>query len=60
MSAVLKLAQVEERVSLKKSTIYQMIARDEFPAPTKIGGASRWLDSTIDRWIASTFEESSK
>lgn len=34
------------------STIYRMIARDEFPKPVKIGVASRWPKEDFDAWRA--------
>lgn len=50
---LLRLREVEEIVGMKKSTIYRMIASEQFPAPIKIGGLSRWAESVIQEWIKS-------
>jgi prophage regulatory protein len=48
---MLRLPEVEARVGLSKATIYRMIKKGEFPAPARMGGASRWLDTTIDAYL---------
>lgn len=49
---ILRLPQVIERVGLKKTAIYKMIATDDFPKQVKLGAhASGWLESDIQRWI---------
>lgn len=51
---VLRLAEVREKVGLCTSTIYEMTANDEFPAPRKITGrAVGWLEYEIDEWLMS-------
>lgn len=51
---LLRLAQVETMVGLKKSSIYKMMAEGIFPAAVPIGPNSRaWLLSEIQGWIAS-------
>lgn len=52
------LSDVMREAKFGRTKIYQMIADGEFPAPTKIGAASRWRKSDVDRWIASHFAES--
>lgn len=49
---MLRLSQVEERAGVKRTKLYAMIAAKSFPAPVKIGGASRWPASVVDAWIA--------
>lgn len=49
---LIRLGEVMERVGLKKSAIYDRIKAKEFPAPIKIGGASRWPDHDVNSWIA--------
>lgn len=50
---VLKLNEVAQRVALRKSSIYALIKRGEFPAPLHLTGAAvGWLESEIDQWIA--------
>jgi len=39
---------------ISRSTIYEMIRRDEFPAPVKLGArAVGWRRSDIEAWYAS-------
>lgn len=49
---ILRLPQVIERVGLKKTAIYNMIAMGEFPKQVKLSShASGWLESDIQTWI---------
>lgn len=48
---LISLADVMERVALKRTSIYQLIKSKQFPAPVKIQRASRWVDSEISNWI---------
>ena len=50
-ASLLKLDDVKAKTSLSKAMIYSLIARKEFPAPVKIGGAARWSSLEIDDWI---------
>lgn len=46
--------EVEARVRLKRSAIYAMIARGDFPAPFRFGSKSvRWLEREVTEWLAS-------
>lgn len=49
--ALLRLPEVLRRVGLKKSALYALIATEDFPAPKKIGTASRWREAEVDAWI---------
>ena len=49
----LRLCHVRERVPVCKSTLYELVAKGEFPAPLKIGRTSVWLASAVESWIAS-------
>lgn len=52
---ILRLPQVIERVGLKKTAIYKMIATNDFPKQVKLGAhASGWLESDIQKWIMKT------
>ncbi len=62
----LRIGDVERSVGLKKSSLYEMIRRKEFPAPYRlcnIGRASGWLLSEILIWkrerIAASRQEAS-
>lgn len=48
---LLKLSQLLERGLGSRSTIYERMARGEFPKPVKIGRLNGWLESEIDEYI---------
>lgn len=49
---VLRRPQVEAATGLGRSTIYEMIARGEFPTPIKLGArAVGWIESEIEQWL---------
>lgn len=49
---LLRMDLVEDRTALKKSAIYAMIRRGEFPAPVRISArAVAWRESQVDAWI---------
>lgn len=49
---LLRLRQVEARVGLKKTAIYQRISAGTFPAPVKLSPkAARWSSSEIEAWL---------
>lgn len=44
---------VEELTGLSRSTLYDMMDRDEFPRPVRIGRrAVAWPESKITEWLA--------
>jgi prophage regulatory protein len=50
--ALLRIHQVEERVGLRRSSIYEYIKRGEFPAPLKLSRRYVcWPETAIDKWI---------
>lgn len=49
---LIRLPEVLERVSLKKTKVYSLIAEDDFPRPVKLGSASAWVETEIDQWLA--------
>ena len=53
---LLKFAEVSQRVGLGRSAIYSRIAKGHFPAPIKVGAASRWPLSEIEAWLALAVE----
>lgn len=56
---LLRLKQVEQRVGLKRSSIYQQISEHTFPAQVQLGmRAVGWLESEIDAWIVAQVEKS--
>ncbi|SDF54404.1 AlpA family transcriptional regulator [Rhodobacter capsulatus] len=45
--------EVEALTGLARSTIYEMMARGEFPRPVKITGkAVAWPESAVADWMA--------
>lgn len=51
---VLRRAEVSAIVGAAKSTIYEWMAKGEFPKPRKLGArAVGWLASDVDAWISS-------
>jgi len=51
---ILRRSQVEERIGLSRSSIYQMISDGEFPLPIKLGKrAVGWSEIEINDWLNS-------
>ena len=48
---LLRVAEVSERVGIKRAMIYALMAEGRFPRPVKIGFASRWRSDEIAAWI---------
>lgn len=53
---LLRIAEVSKKTTLAKSTIWLKIAKQEFVAPTRIGGICVWKESDVDAWIESHFQ----
>ena len=48
---LLRIAEVEEIVGIKRAMIYRLIQRGTFPQQYKPGGyASRWSESEVTAW----------
>lgn len=50
----LRMKDLPEKVGLRPSTIYALVAQGKFPAPFKLlpgGRAVGWLETTIDDWL---------
>ena len=49
---VLRLPEVIHQCGLSRSTLYDLIARDAFPAQVSLGGKNvAWLQSEITAWM---------
>jgi prophage regulatory protein len=49
---ILRRQLVESQTGLSRSKIYDLITRDEFPRPIKIGArAVGWVEADIAAWI---------
>jgi prophage regulatory protein len=58
---VLKLNDVKERTKKSRSSIYDGMKEGTFPRQITLGPrAVGWLESSIDQWIQSRIELSSK
>jgi len=49
--SLLGFPAVQAATGLSRSTIYEKIGRGTFPAPIKIGRASRWSKIELQMWI---------
>jgi prophage regulatory protein len=50
---ILRLPMVLDRTGLSRSTVYQRIAKGEFPKPVSLGaGAVGWIETEVEDWIA--------
>jgi len=56
---ILRLPEVEKTIGLKRTVIYQLAAKGEFPAPIKLTGrASGWLAEEVADWQAERIRQS--
>jgi prophage regulatory protein len=59
--SLLRLPAVIERTGYRRSTLYLLIQRGEFPPPVALGRRARaWPSDEIDRWIAERIAASRK
>ncbi|WP_367872970.1 helix-turn-helix transcriptional regulator [Luteolibacter sp. Populi] len=55
---ILRLPEVKARTGLSRSTIYALIAKNDFPRHVPLGmRCVGWLESEIDSWIATRVGE---
>jgi len=48
---LLSAAEVGEMLSLSKRTIHRYNCSGKIPAPVRVGGSVRWIESEISAWI---------
>ncbi|WP_322003032.1 AlpA family transcriptional regulator [Marinobacter alexandrii] len=49
---VLRLAEVQEKTGLARSTLYKYVDAGTFPRPIYLGGrAVGWIDSEVHEWL---------
>lgn len=48
---LLRIADVAERLSMSRGTIYRKIQEGTFPQPKKLGHSVRWLATDTEAWI---------
>ncbi|MEP1471956.1 MAG: AlpA family transcriptional regulator [Halieaceae bacterium] len=55
---LIRLPQVEAITGYKRSSIYRLVANNEFPAPVKIGKrASAWVEDEVYDWVTVRIQE---
>lgn len=58
MQKLLRLPQVIERTSLRRSTIYEMMGNGSFPKPVKLNLRSNgWLENEISDWVTARISQ---
>ncbi len=56
---MLRRPEVERITGLKKSTLYDLMGKNLFPKPIKVGArAVCWLEGEIDSWIQDQISKS--
>ena len=48
---LIKLAEVQKRTALSRSSIYAKVANGTFPRSVKQGAPSVWVDTEVQAWI---------
>ena len=48
---LIDLREVTQKTGLRRTAIYERIARGDFPVAVKLGTSSRWVLSEVDAWI---------
>jgi len=59
---LIRRTTVEDKTGLPRSSIYEKIAKNEFPKPIKLGGARAvaWVESQVDDWINDRINEADR
>ena len=58
-TVILRRKQVEARVGLARSTIYQRVSAGTFPKPISLGArAVGWIESEVSFWLESQVAQS--
>ncbi|MGF6712266.1 prophage regulatory protein [Luteibacter sp. W1I16] len=53
---LIKLAEVQKRTALSRSSIYAKVAAGAFPRPVKQGASSVWVDTEVQAWTDALIE----
>ena len=57
--SLIRIKKVEAKTGLKKSMIYDLMSKRNFPKSIKIGErAVAWVESEVDSWIKNKIPES--
>jgi len=57
MDKLLTEKQVSEIVGFKRTRLFKMIGKGDFPPPKKYGRNNRWFKSDIEKWLKEQKEE---
>lgn len=52
MSEYLLRDEVLAIVKCSKSQLYNLMEREDFPRPIKVGSSNRWIRSEVEDWFA--------
>ncbi|WP_277750669.1 helix-turn-helix domain-containing protein [Hydrogenophaga sp. NH-16] len=47
----LSVARVSAMLGVGRSTLYSWLSQGRFPAPVKLGRATRWCLSDLEKWL---------
>ena len=60
-SRILRLSEVKKRTGLSRSTIYELISKDQFPSQILVSERCvGWDEDAIQNWILEKLEQSKK
>lgn len=61
-TAILRRRDVQARVGLSRSALYQSVAAGTFPPPIKLGNSRSvgWVSTEVDSWVAAQIRASRK
>jgi prophage regulatory protein len=51
MNRLLRVQQVEAATGFRRSWIYEMVRRGQFPPPVKLGRSSAWIEAEVEAYI---------
>lgn len=58
MARLIRLAEVEHKTGLSRSTIYRLLSADAFPAAIALTeGCKRWSEESVEEWILAKIKE---
>ena len=58
---LIRRPEVEKRTGLSRSSLYDKIRNQEFPAPVSLGASAvAWIESEVNAWIQARIEASRK
>lgn len=58
---LIRRPEVEKRTGLSRSSLYDKIRSNEFPAPVSLGASAvAWVESEVNEWIHARIEASRK